>query len=118
MLMMVALKKRELAPVNDVEVYRSTLEVTLRTGRCSREQHAVALCNARVYSFTPHPSLQFKPMTTAFLSAFPSNSRLPESFSSAPVNKSHMYRVLNLSAELKSISYTLRTFCSLVFLRR
>jgi hypothetical protein len=37
MLMMVALKKRELAPVNDVEVYRSTLEVTLRTGRCSRE---------------------------------------------------------------------------------
>jgi hypothetical protein len=37
MLMMVALKKRELTPVNDVEVYRSTLEVTLRAGRCSRE---------------------------------------------------------------------------------
>jgi hypothetical protein len=35
--MTVALKKRELAPINDVEVYRSILEVTLRAGRCSRE---------------------------------------------------------------------------------
>jgi hypothetical protein len=35
--MTVAQKERELAPVNDVEMYRSILEVTLRAGRCSRE---------------------------------------------------------------------------------
>ena len=45
------------------------------------------LCNARVYSFTPYPSLRFKPMITAFCPLFQVTRSLPDSFSSAPVNK-------------------------------